>query len=82
MQIHMAQWAKYRLFQEGYSMTPQMHSYNISCLAGIFCFLFFFKTAGHGEAWRASMNPECLWWTVTGKDILFLISSIHLSIFC
>lgn len=53
MQIHRAQCAKYRLFQEGYPVTPHMHSDDMSCLAWIFYFLFFFpKTAGH-LLWRS-----------------------------
>lgn len=82
MQIHTVQCAKYRLFQEGYSVTPQMHSCDISCLAGIFYFLFFFfffpKTAGH-LLWRILSVPGG--W-LQEKIFFFPISSIHLSIFC
>lgn len=71
MQIHTVQCAKYRLFQEGYSVTPQMHSCDISCLAGIFYFLFFFFFFSQ-DCWPFIVkNPECPWWMVTGKDIFF-----------
>lgn len=79
MQIHVAQCAKYRPFQEGYSMTPQMHSYHISCQARIFYFLFFkdcwqfIVLLRLNESWVSLLD-------VTGKAI-FSISSIHLSIF-
>lgn len=73
MQIHKAQCAKYRLFQEGYSLTPQMHSYDISSLAGIFYFPFFlFQRLLVIYFGKARINPGNLWWMVTGKDISFL----------
>lgn len=72
----MAQCAKYRFFQEGYSLTSQLCSSDISCLAGIFYILFFFPlfflrllAIYCGGAW---MNLEGPWGVVRGKDISFL----------
>lgn len=57
MQIHKEQCAKNRLFQEGYSVTPQMHSYNISC-QGFSNESFFPQAAGH-LLWQ-SLNESWL----------------------